>query len=105
MFDDTIKQLETLEGEELARYWLKTMDENPCSEKFNTWFVTCVPQKIKDKLQHAIRQWSDLWSSKPEQHKIPCIECLKKKKHSEMVIDPDPVAKTRWRCPKCGAKF
>jgi hypothetical protein len=97
------KQIETLDGEELVRYWLKTLDSFPnidVRKEFQKWYSENCPEAAKEKLVHAMRQWMDIWGPHKDRGLL-CLECRK----SEMIIDPDPVAKTRWRCPKCNAKF
>jgi hypothetical protein len=95
MFDDIIKQLKTLEGEELMRFWLTT----PRSGPFREWYLKEAPPQLIEKITRVARQWIDLWA--PEGMRI--LNCWKCK--TPMVIDPDPVAKTRWRCPACNDKY
>jgi hypothetical protein len=103
-FTGILEQLNALDGEELVRYWLKTLDSFPnidVHKEFQKWYSKNCPEAIKEKLVHAMRQWIDIWGTPSKDHGLPCLECLK----SEMIVDPDPVAKTRWRCPKCNAKY
>lgn len=102
-FTSILERLNALDGEELVRYWLKMLDCQTIRgvrKEFQKWYSENCPEAIKEKLTHAMRQWIDIWRPYSK-HGLLCLECRK----SEMIIDPDPVAKIRWRCPKCNAKF
>ena len=101
MFEELCKQLETLEGEELARYWLSKL--NPHDQEFRAMYLE-LPTELREKLYHTMRQCIDIWSTAPNKTLI-CLECRENDIDTDMILDPDPVAKTRWRCPKCNAKY